>query len=312
MRRRRRCAVGVDRLDDPVQAVGHAEESGGEHVLRERVDRLRQAALDHVAAVHHHDVVGDRQRLVLVVRDEHGGDAEPLLHRADLVAHPAAQTLVEVAQRLVEQQHLRLADQRPGQRDPLLLAAGERRRRAVGEIGEADHVQRVHRRARGRGLLRPRARRRAAGTSRSASTVMCGQIAYDWKTMPIGRRCAPTKTPRAGSETTWPPISMIAGVGALQPGDQPQRRGLAAAARAEQGDQLAVGNVQVDAVDGVGGDGAARVTLGQSGQLDHRAQLFRCGCVRNSDGGRRVGGRTVARRRSAVGRALSLRSRPAG
>ena len=39
------------------------------------------------AVVHHGDPVGDGQRLVLVVRDEHGRDADALLDLADLVAH---------------------------------------------------------------------------------------------------------------------------------------------------------------------------------------------------------------------------------
>ena len=40
-----------------------------------------------------------------------------------------------------------------------------------------------------------------------------------------------------------------AGVGLLEPGDQPQRRGLAGAGRPEQHDELAVGDVEVEAVD---------------------------------------------------------------
>jgi hypothetical protein len=60
-----------------------------------------------------------------------------------------------------------------------------------------------------------------------------------------------------------------AGVGAFQPGDQPQRGGLAAAARAEQRDEPALRDLQVDAVDGVGPGRPARVALREAGQLDH-------------------------------------------
>ena len=45
--------------------------------------------------------------------------------RAKLAAHLQAQELVERRQRLVEQQHARVGDQRAGERDALLLAAGE-------------------------------------------------------------------------------------------------------------------------------------------------------------------------------------------
>jgi hypothetical protein len=77
------------------------------------------------AAIHHHDAVGDRQRLFLVVRDEDGGDAEFALDRADLVAQRHAHLGVERRQRLVEQQQLGLGRQRAGQRHALLLAAGQ-------------------------------------------------------------------------------------------------------------------------------------------------------------------------------------------
>ena len=45
---------------------------------------------------------------------------------------------VEVAGRLVGQEQRRLGDQRPGHRDPLLLAAGELVGLVVGPVGEAD------------------------------------------------------------------------------------------------------------------------------------------------------------------------------
>ncbi len=149
-----------------------------------------------------------------------------------------------------------------------------------------------------------------SGNMTLSITVMCGQIAYDWNTMPIGRRCAPTKMPRAGSETTWPSISMIPCVGSLEAGDQPQRRGLAATARSEQGDQLAVGNVQIDAVDGVGGDRSAGVALGQSGQLDHQLNSFRMmGAGRQRGRRQRVGG---DRRAGGGPGVIHSGSRPAG
>ena len=49
----------------------------------------------------------------------------------DLHAHRQAQLRVEVRQRLVEQEHLRLAHQRATERDALALAAGQRARLAL-------------------------------------------------------------------------------------------------------------------------------------------------------------------------------------
>ena len=50
---------------------------------------------------------------------------EPPLQGAELVAHLRAQPRIEVAERLVEQQHLGLEHQGAGDRHPLLLAAGQ-------------------------------------------------------------------------------------------------------------------------------------------------------------------------------------------
>ena len=53
-----------------------------------------------------------------------------MLDPLQLELHLLAQLQVERAERLVEQQHLRPVDERAGERDPLLLAAGELARAA--------------------------------------------------------------------------------------------------------------------------------------------------------------------------------------
>ena len=108
-----------------LQDVQRADEGGDEARLRPVVDLERRADLLRPAAVHHHDAVGDRQRLFLVVRHEDRGDAEVLLDLADLLAQRHAHLGVERGKRLVEQQHLRLRRERAGERHALLLAAGE-------------------------------------------------------------------------------------------------------------------------------------------------------------------------------------------
>ena len=57
--------------------------------------------------------------------------------------HLLAQLAVERAERLVEQQQPRLEHGGAGQRDALLLAAGELVGQALGHAGELDHVQRL-------------------------------------------------------------------------------------------------------------------------------------------------------------------------
>ena len=71
----------------------------------------------------HRDPVAEVEGLLLLVGDEHGGDAHPPDRRPELAAGALAQGGIEVRERLVEQQHARLGGQGAGERHPLLLAA---------------------------------------------------------------------------------------------------------------------------------------------------------------------------------------------
>ena len=96
---------------------------------------------------------GRAGREVVVVRgDDHrravlGG--EP----GEQVDHVGARLRVEVAGRLVGEDHPRLDDERARDRDALLLAAGELARQVAGAVGEADLGE--QRLARGRAARRP-------------------------------------------------------------------------------------------------------------------------------------------------------------
>ena len=138
------------------------------------VDLDRRAELLDAAVVEHGEAVAHRQRLLLVVGDEDEGDPDLALDPLELELHLLAQLEVERAERLVEQQHLRLVDDRARQRDPLALAAGELERLAVAEAGEADHLERRLGAAPplGRGTRRTR-----SPYSTFSSTFMCGNSA---------------------------------------------------------------------------------------------------------------------------------------
>ena len=131
----------------PADAVHRADELGHERRRRVAVDVLRGVDLLEPAGVHHADAVGDRQRLGLVVGDEQRGDPEPLLDAADLAAQLVADARVERRERLVEQQHGRLDRQRAGDRDALLLAAGELVRVAVAGVVRGRPARAARRRA---------------------------------------------------------------------------------------------------------------------------------------------------------------------
>ena len=107
------------------------------------VDLARGADLLDLAAVHHRDPVGDLHRLLLIVGDEHGGDVLLVVQAPQPGAQLGADGGVERAERLVEQQHLRLDGERPGERHPLALAAGELVRALLGPLGQADQRQQL-------------------------------------------------------------------------------------------------------------------------------------------------------------------------
>ena len=79
------------------------------------------------------------------MRDEDGGDPDLFLDPSDLDLKAVAEQRVDRGQRLVEQKHLRLCDQRAGERGPLLLPAGELGRIHPGLLVEPDNLQDVGR-----------------------------------------------------------------------------------------------------------------------------------------------------------------------
>ena len=130
---------------------------------------------------------------------------------------------VERAERLVEEEHAGAADQRAGERDALLLAAGEDRRPIVGAVGEPDIGERGRRAAsRQPGsramptlpMTRCQGRRRASWKRRRTDALQ--------RRRPARRQCATSPGGRP-----------------VEPGDQPQQRRLAAAGAADDGEELA-------------------------------------------------------------------------
>ena len=57
---------------------------------------------------YHRDAVGDGQRLLLVVRYVNGGDAHLALNVVDHAAHFDAELGIQVGQRFIHEQHLRV------------------------------------------------------------------------------------------------------------------------------------------------------------------------------------------------------------
>src|SRR5581483_2077568 len=77
-----------------------------------------------------------------IVRDMHGGYAEPPLQLPDLFLHPGWQAGIEIRERFVEQQHRSTAREDPGDRDALLLTAGQFMGETIFETLQLDEIQR--------------------------------------------------------------------------------------------------------------------------------------------------------------------------
>ena len=107
------------------------------------VDLEGRADLLDPALAHHHHAIGERERLLLVVRDVDRRDAELALDRPDLIAQGDADLGIEGRQRLVEQEHLWLDRERARERDALLLPARELVRVAIRLLGHVDHLEQL-------------------------------------------------------------------------------------------------------------------------------------------------------------------------
>jgi hypothetical protein len=100
-----------------------ADEAGDEQVLGAVVKALGRVDLLQHALVHDGDPIAHRHRLDLVVRHVHRRRLQLLLQVRDVRAHLHAQLRVQVRERLVHQEDLRLAHDRPAHRDALALTA---------------------------------------------------------------------------------------------------------------------------------------------------------------------------------------------
>ena len=102
------------------------------------VERVGRSLLNDPAGAHQRDAIGHPHRLLgLVGHQQH---RRPLLLEdvEGFVADAVAQPVVEAREGLVHEQDRRPRRQRPGKRHPLLLAARELVRIALGVTGEAD------------------------------------------------------------------------------------------------------------------------------------------------------------------------------
>ncbi|OLT20400.1 hypothetical protein BJF78_09935 [Pseudonocardia sp. CNS-139] len=206
---------------------------------------------------HHDHPVGQQHRLVDVVRHEQGGD--PLLHPdpRQLQVHPPPRHRVQGAERLVEQQDVRFEGERAGDRDALAHAAGELARPRVLEAGEADEREQV---------ADPLPVHRAARHAERQRDVLPRRRPRQQRVL-LERDAEPVRADEVGRAALLDGDRALGGL--LQARDHAQHRRLAAARRAEQRDELAVPDREIEPFERAhGGAAAEREVLDDAGQGD--------------------------------------------
>ena len=230
-------------LDGPARKhVDRAEELGDERGGRVVVERLRRAHLLDLPLVEHHDLVGDLERLLLVVGHEQAGDVHLVVELAEPGAQLLADPGVERAEGLVQEQDLGPGGQRPRQGDALPLPAGELRRVAVGEPLELHQLQQLV-------GPRPDLAAREPPDFQAEGDVLADGHVPEQGIMLEDEAHAPALHGLVGrvlSEELHMPR-----VGLLQPGDDPQDRALARAGRPQQRHELARGHHEGDPIEGL-------------------------------------------------------------
>ena len=79
--------------------------------------------LDDLSLGHHRDPVCNLRRHAEIVRDEEHRELEPLAHACQQIQHLRLHRDIERRHRFIGDQHVGLERQRPGNADPLALAA---------------------------------------------------------------------------------------------------------------------------------------------------------------------------------------------
>ena len=165
------------------------------------VDVLGRADLRDLPLREHRDCVAERHRLLVVLGDVDRGRTLSGEQPRQLDPHLEAQLRVDVAQRVVEQEHLRRCDERAGERGALLLAVRQRSRIVGEDMRDLEQSRDVLDPARMSTSLRLAA---VNGLAMLSKAVMWGKSAKFWNAMPTPRSSGGTPVMSAPSSAMVP------------------------------------------------------------------------------------------------------------
>ena len=233
-----------------------ADEPRHEQVARVLVELLRRGDLLQDAGAHDGHAVAERHGLGLVVGHVDRGRVEALLQARDRGAHLDAQLGVEVGERLVHEEGLRLAHDRAAHGHALALAAGEVGRLAVEMRLEVEGLRGLgHAPVDLLGLLLAQLQREAHVVAHAHVRVQ-GVVLEDHRDVAI-----------LGGQVVddLPADLQVALRDVLEPGDHAQRGRLPAPRGPDEDEQLPVGDLKVQVLDGFE---AVRIALDDVVELD--------------------------------------------
>jgi hypothetical protein len=196
------------------------------------------------------------------VRHVQEGEPDIPLDLLQLDLHLAAQLQVECAERLVEQEERGTVHHGAGQRHPLLLPAGELRRAPLREVVEFDEPER---------LMRESARVVDPAALQPECDVLDDRHVREER-VALEHRVDGTSI-RLGVRDVLAADQDATGCRFLESGDQAQRRRLAAARGAEQGEERSGRDRQIEVLD----RGESREPLRDADELEVRSGLREAG-----------------------------------
>ena len=204
------------------------------------VQVLGRAQLLDPAAVHDSDPIAHRERLFLVVGHVHEGDPDLDLDPLQFELELAPEFEVECAERLVEEQHRGPIDERPGERHALLLAARQLVRLSALVAGQLHELE----------CLADAIPRLGLGDALAAQPERHVVAHVEMREQRVVLEDHVHRALVGGVARNVPPAQLDPSPGRLfEPADHPQRRGLAAAARAEQREEFPGFDAKGDSVD---------------------------------------------------------------
>jgi hypothetical protein len=222
------------------------------------VQAIRTIPLLNDAGGHDADLVGHGKGFVLIVGDQHRGNVLALENVTHFERQALAQTDIEIGERFVEEQQLRLWRQRSGQRHPLLLPSREFMRVFAALASEANRGQQARR----RGSDARSAARPARPKPTFAATVRCGKARSPEKPCRSARCSGGSRQP--ARLTVRALHANLAGSNVLKPAMQRNSVVLPQARGSEQAGYAAGFDTETDAID----DGMRAVALDDSFEFE--------------------------------------------